>query len=216
MLDITNERVTSFINSFAMDDSPICMTIEKEAREAKVPVIRKEMGTFLKTLLAIIRPENILEIGTAVGYSSILMSENISDSAKITTIENYDKRIPVARDNIKRAGKENVITLLEGDAVTLLKKLSGPYDFIFLDAAKAQYITILPDIVRLLGKHGVLVTDNGLQEGDITESRFGVTRRNRTIYERMREFIYQVTHSDELTTSIIPIGDGITLSVKKD
>lgn len=216
MLDITNERVTSFINSFAMDDSPICMTIEKEAREAKVPVIRKEMGTFLKTLLAIIRPENILEIGTAVGYSSILMSENISDSAKITTIENYDKRIPVARDNIKRAGKENVITLLEGDAVTLLKKLSGPYDFIFLDAAKAQYITILPDIVRLLGKHGVLVTDNVLQEGDITESRFGVTRRNRTIYERMREFIYQVTHSDELTTSIIPIGDGITLSVKKD
>lgn len=216
MLDITNERVTSFINSFAMDDSPICMTIEKEAREAKVPVIRKEMGTFLKTLLAIIRPENILEIGTAVGYSSILMSENISDSAKITTIENYDKRIPVARDNIKRAGKENVITLLEGDAVTLLKELSGPYDFIFLDAAKAQYITILPDIVRLLGKHGVLVTDNVLQEGDITESRFGVTRRNRTIYERMREFIYQVTHSDELTTSIIPIGDGITLSVKKD
>ena len=216
MLDITNERVTSFINSFAMDDSPICMTIEKKAREAKVPVIRKEMGTFLKTLLAIIRPENILEIGTAVGYSSILMSENISDSAKITTIENYDKRIPVARDNIKRAGKENVITLLEGDAVTLLKELSGPYDFIFLDAAKAQYITILPDIVRLLGKHGVLVTDNVLQEGDITESRFGVTRRNRTIYERMREFIYQVTHSDELTTSIIPIGDGITLSVKKD
>ncbi len=216
MQDITNERVTSFINSFAMDDSPICMTIEKEAREAKVPVIRKEMGTFLKTLLAIIRPENILEIGTAVGYSSILMSENISDSAKITTIENYDKRIPVARDNIKRAGKENVITLLEGDAVTLLKELSGPYDFIFLDAAKAQYITILPDIVRLLGKHGVLVTDNVLQEGDITESRFGVTRRNRTIYERMREFIYQVTHSDELTTSIIPIGDGITLSVKKD
>lgn len=216
MQDITNERVTSFINSFAMDDSPICMTIEKKAREAKVPVIRKEMGTFLKTLLAIIRPENILEIGTAVGYSSILMSENISDSAKITTIENYDKRIPVARDNIKRAGKENVITLLEGDAVTLLKELSGPYDFIFLDAAKAQYITILPDIVRLLGKHGVLVTDNVLQEGDITESRFGVTRRNRTIYERMREFIYQVTHSDELTTSIIPIGDGITLSVKKD
>ena len=216
MLDITNERVTSFINSFAMDDSPICMTIEKKAREAKVPVIRKEMGTFLKTLLAIIRPENILEIRTAVGYSSILMSENISDSAKITTIENYDKRIPVARDNIKRAGKENVITLLEGDAVTLLKKLSGPYDFIFLDAAKAQDITILPDIVRLLGKHGVLVTDNVLQEGDITESRFGVTRRNRTIYERMREFIYQVTHSDELTTSIIPIGDGITLSVKKD
>ena len=216
MQDITNERVTSFINSFAMDDSPICMTIEKEAREAKVPVIRKEMGTFLKTLLAIIRPENILEIGTAVGYSSILMSENISDSAKITTIENYDKRIPVARDNIKRAGKENVITLLEGDAVTLLKELSGPYDFIFLDAAKAQYITILPDIVRLLGKHGVLVTDNVLQEGDICESHFAVERRNRTIYKRMREYLYTLKHDPQLLTSIVPIGDGASVSIKRE
>lgn len=216
MQDITNERVTSFINSFARDDSPICMTIEKEAREARVPVIRKEMGTFMKTLLAIIKPEKILEIGTAVGYSSILMSENISDTARITTIENYDKRIRVARENIKRAGKENVITLIEGDALVVLKELTGSYDFIFLDAAKAQYITILPDILRLLQKGGVLVTDNVLQEGDITESRFGVTRRNRTIYERMREYIYQVTHCDELTTSVIPIGDGITLSVKKD
>lgn len=216
MQDITNERVTSFINSFSKDDSPICMTIEKEAREARVPVIRKEMGTFMKTLLAIIRPEKILEIGAAVGYSSILMSENISDTARITTIENYDKRIRAARENIRRAGKENVITLLEGDAQAVLKELTGPYDFIFLDAAKAQYITILPDILRLLGKGGVLVTDNVLQEGDITESRFGVTRRNRTIYERMREYIYQVTHCEKLVTSVIPIGDGITLSVKKD
>lgn len=215
MQDIVNERIVSFINSFDRADSEICMTIEKEARDTYVPIIRKEMGSFLKVLLAMKRPENILEIGSAVGYSSILMSENISESARITTIENYDKRIPIARENFRRAGKEDVITLIEGDAGEVLKTLEGPYDFIFMDAAKAQYIVILPEVIRLLATGGVLVTDNVLQEGDITESRYGVTRRNRTIYDRMREYIYAVTHSDELQTSIVPIGDGITISVKK-
>lgn len=215
MQDIVNERIVSFINSFDRADSEICMTIEKEARDTYVPIIRKEMGSFLKVLLAMKRPENILEIGSAVGYSSILMSENISESARITTIENYDKRIPIARENFRRAGKEDVITLIEGDAGEVLKTLEGPYDFIFMDAAKAQYIVILPEVIRLLATGGVLVTDNVLQEGDIIESRYGVTRRNRTIYDRMREYIYAVTHSDELQTSIVPIGDGITISVKK-
>ncbi len=215
MQDIVNERIVSFINSFDRPDSEICMTIEKEARDTYVPIIRKEMASFLKVLLAMNRPENILEIGSAIGYSSILMSENISATARITTIENYDKRIPIARENFRRAGKEDVITLIEGDAGVVLKTLEGSYDFIFMDAAKAQYIVILPEVIRLLARGGVLVTDNVLQEGDITESRYGVTRRNRTIYDRMREYIYAVTHSEELQTSIVPIGDGITISVKK-
>lgn len=215
MNNIVNERVVSFINSFDTGDSPLCMSIEKEARKDFVPIIRKEMATFLKVILAIKKPLNILEIGTAVGYSAILMSENISPEAKITTIENYDVRIPIARENFKRAGKENVITLIEGDATKVLKELDDSYDFIFMDAAKAQYITILPDVLRLLKKDGILITDNVLQEGDIIESRYAVTRRNRTIYERMREYLYAVTHSEELETSIIPIGDGITLSIKK-
>ena len=215
MNNIVNERVVSFINSFDTGDSPLCMSIEKEARRDMVPIIRKEMATFLKVILAIKKPLNILEIGTAVGYSAILMSENISPEAKITTIENYDVRIPIARENFKRAGKENVITLIEGDAAKVLKELDDSYDFIFMDAAKAQYITILPDVLRLLKKDGILITDNVLQEGDIIESRYAVTRRNRTIYERMREYLYAVTHSEELETSIIPIGDGITLSIKK-
>lgn len=213
--DIVNERVVSFINSFDTGDSEICEIIEKEAREDMVPIIRTEMGTFLKSLLAMKKPKNILEIGAAVGYSSILMSENISADARITTIENYDKRIPVARENIKRAGKEAVITLIEGDALEVIKTLDGPYDFIFMDAAKAQYIVLLPEILRILDKDGILVTDNVLQEGEITNPRYGVTRRNRTIYERMREYLYAVTHCDELQTSIVPIGDGITLSVKR-
>ena len=211
---ITDERITSYLHSLAGNDSEICMTIEREALRDGVPIIRKEMGGFLKTVLAVKKPKRILEIGTAVGYSSILMSENIDEDAVITTIENYDKRIPVAKANIKRAGKEDVITLLEGDAAVVLKELEGPYDFIFMDAAKAQYIVILPEILRLLEKDGILITDNVLQEGELVQSRYAVNRRDRTIHSRMREYLYAVTHNENLKTSVIPLGDGITFSVK--
>lgn len=211
---IVNERVVAYINSLNCGNSDICNTIEKEAIADEVPIIRKEMGNLLKVLLQLVQPERILEVGTAVGYSSILMSENMPHNCTITTIENYDKRIPVAKNNFKRAGKEDVITLIEGDALEVLKTLDGPYDFIFMDAAKGQYINYLPDIKRVLRKGGLLISDNILQEGEIVESRYAVTRRNRTIHARIREYVYELTHSEDFVTSIVPIGDGITLSVK--
>ena len=212
---IVNERVVAYINSLDCGNSDICNTIEKEAIADEVPIIRKEMGNLLKVLLQLVQPERILEVGTAVGYSSILMSENMPHNCTITTIENYDKRIPVAKNNFKRAGKEDVITLIEGDALEMLKTLDGPYDFIFMDAAKGQYINYLPDIKRVLRKGGLLISDNILQEGEIVESRYAVTRRNRTIHARIREYVYELTHSEDFVTSIVPIGDGITLSVKQ-
>lgn len=212
---IVNERIVAYINSLDRGNSPICNTIEKEAIEDDVPIIRKEMGNLLKVLLELKQPQSILEVGTAVGYSSILMSENMPQNCKITTIENYDKRIPVAKNNFKRAGKEDVITLIEGDALEVLKTLDGPYDFIFMDAAKGQYINYLPDIKRVLRKGGLLISDNILQEGEIVESRYAVARRNRTIHARIREYVYELTHSEDFVTSIVPIGDGITLSVKQ-
>lgn len=195
---IVNERVVAYINSLDCGNSDICNTIEKEAIADEVPIIRKEMGNLLKVLLQLVQPERILEVGTAVGYSSILMSENMPEKCTITTIENYDKRIPVARNNFKRAGKENVITLIEGDALEVLKTLEGPYDFIFMDAAKGQYINYLPDIKRILRKGGLLISDNILQEGEIVESRYAVTRRNRTIHTRIREYVYELTHTKDL------------------
>ncbi len=213
---IVNERVVAYINSLDCGNSDICNTIEKEAIADQVPIIRKEMGNLLKVLLQLVQPERILEVGTAVGYSSILMSENMPENCRITTIENYDKRIPVARNNFKRAGKEDVITLIEGDAMEVLGKLTGPYDFIFMDAAKGQYINYLPDIKRILRDGGLLISDNILQEGEIVESRYAVTRRNRTIHTRIREYVYELSHSEDFVTSIVPIGDGITLSVKKN
>lgn len=212
---IVNERVVAYINSLNCGNSDICNTIEKEAIADEVPIIRKEMGNLLKVLLQLVQPARILEVGTAVGYSSILMSENMPHNCTITTIENYDKRIPVAKNNFKRAGKEDVITLIEGDALEVLKTLDGPYDFIFMDAAKGQYINYLPDIKRVLRKGGLLISDNILQEGEIVESRYAVTRRNRTIHARIREYVYELTHSEDFVTSIVPIGDGITLSVKQ-
>lgn len=215
---ITDPRIVSFINSLDTGNSLICDTIGKEALEADVPIIRKEMGNLLKVLLALKVPHNILEVGTAVGYSSILMSENMPKDCHITTIENYDKRIPVARQNFIRAGKEDAITLIEGDALDVLAgmKEDGRYDFVFMDAAKGQYINYYPHILRLMAPGGLLISDNVLQEGEIVQSKYGVTRRNRTIHERMREYIYLLTHTQDMVTSIVPIGDGITLSVKKE
>ena len=212
---IVNERIVDYINSLDKGNSPVCNAIEKEALADGVPIIRKEMGNLLKVLLLLKQPQKILEVGTAVGYSSILMSENMPQNCRITTIENYEKRIPVAKNNFKRAGKEEVITLLEGDAMDILKELDGTYDFIFMDAAKEQYIHYMPEAVRLLSDGGILMSDNVLQDGDIIESRFAVERRNRTIHSRMRDYLYELKHSNVLETSIIPLGDGVALSIKK-
>lgn len=212
---IVDERMVTYIHSLESPESEIIETIEKEALETYVPIIRKETQSFLKVLLGIKKPVQILEIGTAVGFSAILMSEYMPENGHITTIENYEKRIPIARNNFKRAGKEDKITLLEGDALSVMKTLEGPYDFIFMDAAKGQYIHYLPETIRLLTSGGVLMTDNVLQDGDVIESRFAVERRNRTIHSRMREYLYELKHDERLTTSILPLGDGVALSVKK-
>ena len=211
---IVDERMVTYIRSLEVPESAVIEASEQEALRDRVPIIRKEMQSFLKVLLMIKRPMRILEVGAAVGFSSILMSEYMPEGGHITTIENYDKRIPIARANFKRAGKEEQIDLIEGDALEVMHGLEGPYDLIFVDAAKGQYIHYLPEVMRLLGTDGVLVSDNVLQEGDIIESRFAVERRNRTIHSRMREYLYELKHHDQLQTSIIPLGDGVALSVK--
>lgn len=212
---IVDERLVTYINSLDTGNTAMLDQIEREATADYVPIIRKEMQSFLKFLLAMKKPARILEVGTAVGFSAILMAEYDPVPCQIITIENYEKRIPIARENFKRSGKEAQITLLEGDAAEVLKTLEGPYDFIFMDAAKGQYIHFLPEILRLLARDGVLVSDNVLQDGDVIESRFAVTRRNRTIHKRMREYLYTLTHSEELVTAVLPVGDGITLSTRR-
>ena len=212
---IVDERMTVFIDSMDTPNTEFLNQLEKYSKETNVPIIRPSMQSFLKLLLAMKQPKKILEVGTAIGFSALLMSEYGPEDCHITTIEKYEKRIPLAKENFAKAGKEDRITLLEGDAVEILKELKGTYDFIFMDAAKGQYIHFLPDILRLLADGGILVSDNVLQDGDIIESRFAVTRRNRTIHGRMREYLYELKHHPELVTSILPVGDGVTVSVKQ-
>lgn len=213
---IVDERMVTFIHSLEMPENELLETIEQEALDTYVPIIRKETKSLLKVLLCMQKPMNILEVGTAIGFSALVMSEYAPKGSHITTIEKYEKRIPIARENFRRAEKEDKITLIEGDALEVMKGLTGSYDFIFMDAAKGQYIHYLPEVLRLLSPGGLLVSDNVMQDGDVIESRFAVERRNRTIHSRMREYLYELKHNDELLTSVIPLGDGVALSVRKE
>lgn len=210
---IVDERFTTYLNSLYPSLSPVLSEIQKEALRDYVPIIRPETQNLLQLLISMNKPTTILEVGTAVGFSAILMAEAAGEDCKITTIENYEKRIPIAKANFDRANKSGQITLLEGDAMEILPTLDGPYDFIFMDAAKGQYINFWPEIKRMVNSKTVIVTDNVLQDGDIIQSRYAITRRNRTIHKRMRDYLYELTHDDTFVTSILPLGDGVAISV---
>ncbi len=211
---IDAERLDVFLDSFYSGNTPFLDQIEQEALQGGEPIIRTQTQALLRFLLAIHRPLSVLEVGCAVGFSALLMSEYAPVGCEITTIEKVERRIAAAKANFRRAGREDAITLLEGDAADILRELAGPYDMIFMDAAKGQYLNFLPDVLRLLAPGGLLVSDNILQNGDILESRFAVERRDRTIHSRMREYLFELTHHEALTTTILPVGDGVTVSVK--
>lgn len=206
--------MVTYINSLDTGSTPFLDGLERQAREDQVPIIRQEMKSFLRVFLELKRPKRILEVGTAVGFSALLMAEYTPEDCRITTIEKYEKRIPIARENFAKSPKGGKITLLEGDALEILKQLTGTYDFIFMDAAKGQYIHFLPETLRLLAPGGVMISDNVLQDGDIIESHYAVERRNRTIYKRMRDYLYELKHTEGLLTSLVPIGDGAAVSVR--
>ncbi|MCI5501742.1 MAG: O-methyltransferase [Lachnospiraceae bacterium] len=212
---IIDERLSTYIDSISWNIPEYLKEVEKTALEKEVPIIRRSMQSLISFLLTTRKPKAILEIGTAVGFSSMLMSEYVSEKTTIDTIEKVPMRINDAKKNFKKYGKEKRINLIEGDALVELDRLvkdNKKYDFIFMDAAKGQYMNFLEYILKLLTDDGMLVTDNVLQDGDIIQSRYAVTRRDRTIHGRMREYLYYLTHSDNLSTVVLPVGDGVTLS----
>ena len=207
------DRQSVFIDSFYRGNTGILDRIEADAVRDQVPVIRKGTQSVLRVLLEMKKPGTVLEIGTAVGFSAVFFCTWLD--AHVTTIEQYEKRIPIAEKNFLEAGVADRITFLKGSAEAILPDLQGPYDFIFMDAAKGQYMTFLPEIMRLLPKGGILAADNVLQEGELLESRFAVERRDRTIHTRMREYLESVSGDDRLRTCILPSGDGMAISVRR-
>ncbi len=216
---IVDERITAYINSLSSELPPYLSNLEKEAHREEVPIIKKETQSLLQFLIAMRKPAHILEVGTAVGFSALFMSECMPENCDITTVEKVEMRLVKARVNLKSTKQADKIRLIEGDALDVLKELADKeperYDFIFMDAAKAQYMNYLPEVLKLLTVGGLLVTDNVLQDGTVAQSRYGITRRDRTIHTRMREYLYTLTHSDLLKTTILSVGDGVTLSIKE-
>lgn len=205
-----------YLDSLIPDKSRFLSELrEKSAKEESyAPIVQRSTEQFIVTLMQMLKPHRVLEVGTAVGYSAILMAENLPEESRIITIERYKKHADIAVDNIFASGNEKRIKVIEGEAAEVLHWLEGDFDFIFLDAAKGQYIEFLPDILRLLKKGGVLLSDNILYHGMI-ENDEKVIRRKETIVKRLHMYLEKITDCAELTTSIIPIGDGVALSVRK-
>ncbi len=210
----TDDYISRYIRIIQPKYDGVLGEIQEEALEEEIPIVPHETARFLSTLLTIKKPKEILEIGTAVAFSAGLMSRYLQEGGHVTTIDRYEYMLNIAKKNIKRMGLEEKINIIEDDAANVLPKLSGPYDFIFLDAAKAQYIQFLPELLRLMPIGGILVADDVLQGGNIAKSRFSLPRRQRTIHKRMRNFLWDISHLDCLESSIIPIGDGIVMCTK--
>ena len=213
-------RIRDFIISYTNDDEGLLADICREAISSDVPIIRREARDFLKTLLCMVKPKRILEIGTAVGYSTLVMASVMEGSDyHIDTIELDEDRIKRAEQNINMMKMEHHITQHKGDAVKVLEEMVSQkvpdYDFIFIDAAKAQYSAYLELCLKLAHSGTTILTDNILADGDVLESHFLVEKRDRTIHDRMRQYLYDITHDERLETSILSVADGMALSVVK-
>lgn len=210
---ITNPKVLEYLDIISPVNSKAIEEIRAEAKRNYIPIIKRDTENFLKFVLKMQNPGSILEIGCAVGYSAAVMLEN--SDADIVTVEKMPERVEEAKRNIKYADFESRASILEGDAGEILKSLADKgekFDFIFMDAAKAQYITWLPVVKKLLKESGMIFSDNCLQEGDLTESSFAIRKRDKTIHKRMREYIYLLLHDETLESWIFSIGDGVLLS----
>lgn len=211
---VTEDYLHSYLRLIQPQYDGVLGEIQEEAQEKQVPIVPHEVARFLSTVLSIKKPKEVLEIGTAVAFSAGLISRYLQPGGHVTTIDRYETMLKEARKNISRMNLEKTINLIEDDAANVLPTLTGPYDVVFLDAAKGQYAQFLPDILRLLPVGGILIADDVLQNGDIAKSRYSVPRRQRTIHKRMRNFLWDISHLDCLESSIIPIGDGVVLCHK--
>ncbi len=214
--NITYPYIDEYLQSLMPKREGILSSIEETAvlEESYVPIVPPETAQLLRLILDITKPKKILEIGTAVGYSAMLMAK-WAPCAHITTIERYEKSARIAKQNIKNEKLQDRIHIIEGDAAEILPTLEEEFDLVFMDGAKAQYLAFLPEVSRLLKTGGVLISDDVLYKG-MPASRELLIRRKITIYKRLRKYLEHLMQREDFTTSIIPIGDGVAISYKKE
>jgi predicted O-methyltransferase YrrM len=212
---ITYDYMEKYIQSLIEDNSGVLKELERYACDNSVPIIHKEVGKFLELMIHIKNPSKILELGTAIGYSSILMSMSSKNKSTIHTIERNPHMIKIANDNIRKYGFEDNIKVIEGDCIEVLKNLNDEYDLIFIDAGKGHYNHFLPECMRLLKQDGIIIADNALFRGMVACDEL-VARRKITIVKRMRNYLKLVSDNKKFITSVIPMGDGIAVTTRRN
>ncbi|MFW7432799.1 O-methyltransferase [Vagococcus carniphilus] len=189
--------------------------VQQEAYDNDVPIIPNETVSFLKFFLKQIKAKEVLEIGTAIGFSASLMAQTMGKESHVTTIDRFDVMIRKAKANFEKLGLSEQVTLLEGDAKDVLPTLNGPYDFIFMDSAKSKYIDFLPECLRVLKKDGVIMIDDVFQAGTVMHDIKEIPKSQRTIYRKLNKLYDTVLSHPDLTVTILPLGDGV-LMISKD
>lgn len=210
----TEDRTQIFIDSLSASLPPYLEELREEAVSLCVPLIRRQSEPLLSFFLAAHRPRRVLEIGTAIGYSALFICENAPSELQLDTIERSPDWGKRAQTNFEKYGQCSRINLLMGDAFDILPGLDPSYDMVFMDAAKGQYLSFLPEIERLIRPGGILISDNILQEGDTLLPRSFITRRDRTIHSRMREYLWEISHSSKWKSLVLSVGDGTAVSVR--
>lgn len=215
MTHINEEYIEEYIRSILPENVGYLKELELYAEENHVPIIEKETAQLLKVLLKIDSPKNILEIGTAIGYSALIMALSTDDDCKITTIERRPDMVDLAEKNINNTKYKERIKILYGEAEKILPSLDEKFDFIFLDAAKGQYLEFFNSCIKLLNEKGVIMSDNVLFKGMVASDEL-VIRRKKTIVKRLREYLKYINHLEGYTSCVIPIGDGVALTYREE
>ncbi|MEA4825853.1 O-methyltransferase [Clostridium sp. JNZ J1-5] len=215
MSGIAQDYIVDYIRNLICDEVGILKDLEDFADREHVPIVQKEVANYLKCMVTIQKPKKILELGTAIGYSAILMELASKGQCHITTIERDKNMIDIAKQNIIKSGFEDKITVVEGDCLEVLPTISGEYDLIFMDAGKGHYNDFLPYCLKLLKKQGIIIADNVLFRGMVASNEL-VQRRKITIVKRMRSYLEMVSNDKNLITSVIPMGDGIAITTRRD
>ena len=211
---VVKEEIVSFMRERQAPVTDALKELEEFARRENIPIIPHETVAFFRLFLQTMQPKSILEIGTAIGFSALLMAEQVPD-ARITTVDRNEEMIGFAKENFARFDQRNQITLLEGDAVDLLEHIEQRFDLIFMDSAKSKYIVFLPEVLKRLEVGGVVILDDIFQGGDVARDIMEVRRGQRTIYRGLQRLFDATLDHPGLTASLIPLGDGI-LMIRKN